>query len=980
MRVLKCNSLSVASGVWIEEGVLNLPEKVSRLHALERMGLRLPESVLVDARDSRAISSDVAPDESVLTGALALAANVLSAGTRPPPMRVAVRRVLGGSNVCHPVLDVPLELLGTGEVVANIYRWLHWQEAPENRVAAFLIQRMRPSLEEGAGTWGCVSTRDANGRHGLSGFVFNGSRPQPRSAQIAAFDPSALTSDHMALLRTWAKTAEQVSRGPSTIVFGVSDGELYLLGARRMRAPGWVTAQILTDLVVNGSITSKEAVMSIAPEDVAPGTQRVLNPQDLQVLAAGVPGETRRAATGRLSCTRTMGKAAEPTILVRDTVGPRDASAIANSVGLVVARAGAASHMVVLARGLGKAVLTGVGNLKIDEDRGRLVVDGIEMADGEWLTLDEHGGLLYRGVASMDNEGHGGSEGIVGFASLETGQMLVNADRASEIPPDAVGVGLCRSERHLPIDTRLEEFAHGGSVQGAALASMSKQLDSLLRAAAGRVVYYRLLDNGDYASDGIELGLRGIRWGIRSGFYEAQLEMLGDVVRALAADGYAVDMVVVAPFVTLPEEARWLAERVKSRSLRDAGVRVRLRLGCMIETPAGALRSGELAAIADVLCVGTNDLTQQVWGISRDQADVVCAGCTGTGMFKRNPFIDIDMATVGYLIRFVADRAAEVSPYQRVVICGEHASVTQNARLWTELGRPTFSTRPSAVGPMRVAFYQAAQLEKGERVFDHWPESTRETASHDTLQRIGELVRVGDLERARGVAWQWAENVSSRYGLQSATNWKFFKRDLAAFWFGKNESRRFLPGWSVEEVVAYAETLRSASTPTRFSVFPATIACHAVSEVLPANINAEERARRLGGIDRKSAVEVFPDQSSTKLCFRVVLVDGVVRMESGIGQAMYVFEQDRGSHPVLVKQLFPADAATPESSADQLQVTSERFVEEHGGHVVGTMFAVLNDLGCDWLAIEGYYATGEPLVVCDMDLPFDLAFHVAGTA
>jgi pyruvate,orthophosphate dikinase len=978
MRVLRPDLRGGGTTIAIESNLAAASQKLQRLEDCARLGMRLPETIVIDLGPLMAATSEATLDYRVLSGVLAAGASMFFEQGFDSGAPVAFRRLLGGSSVCPPALDIPLESVMTADGAKDIFHWLRWHGKPGDRVHSFLVQRMRPSLADRSAWWGSVCSRRNDGRFGLSGFVIAAGDRGPQSSRVVSYERSHIRQSALGvLLEDWARHVERLARRPSRVVFGVTDDQLYLLSVHAQGAPGWMTARVLTELVAQQLMTADDAVMSIDPDEAAPETGRILNPQAVQPIAVGTPEARGVVTTGRAWYGAMPQDPKDPCIVIRESLGPADALSISRSVGVIAARAGASSHMVVLARGLGKAVLTGVFELAVDTNHGARV--GVhDIAEGEWLTVDEPRGILYRGRADIAHERHAESGELIRWATSPEVQLLVNADSASEVLPEADGIGLCRSERHVPTGVELDQLECPGHQRAGVLQSVAESLEALLRVARGRVVHYRLLDGGDCVRGSNRTAqMRGVRWGIASGFYEVQIQAVADVARRVANDDCPVDLVILAPFVSVPSEATWLADRVRSVAGSDRRDPLRVRVGCMIETPAGASYSREFATAVDVLCVGTNDLTEQVWGVSRDEGGELFARYAALGLWRENPFTYIDMPTVGSLIRFVTEQATRCQLASRVVMCGEHASVAHNARFWSELGRPTFSARASALGPMRLAMYQEMSASKGRRRFDQWPESTTRAAHRQTFRQVSDLVRVGGVAEAREIAWKWAQEVSIRYGLTTAANWKFFKRDLAARWFGKNESRRFLPGWLTEEVVAYAEALRGAPNQTRFSVFPSTIACHAVSEVLPRTLSGEEWARRIDKVDRNSAIEVFQEQSSKKLCFRAVLAEDVVRVEAGIGQAMYVFEQERGRHPVLAEQLYPSahDLSSSSPPLDALRDELKRFVVESGDIVAGTMLAIEADLGCGWLGIEGYYAQHQQLVVCDIDLPFDLAFH-----
>lgn len=991
MKCIQPNSAAPSGYVVAEPASLEgCPAKIARLTQCRQAGIRLPDGVHVDARH---LVDQIQADVHVgarLPALLVAAANELATGAAPEPhARVAIRRVLGGPSTCPPILDCALDSLRNEAAHQEIIAWLRWRRGSNDQVRSFLVQRMRPSRDD-HGFRGVVSSRLRDGRGGLNGFVIEMTGARCASDKTATYETwLAGHARHGEVLAEWARELERLTRGPCRLTFGVSKDEVYLLSAHSDSTPGWMRSRVLAEHVEAGRMTRHEAVMASDAKDVSVGFSDIGNRHELELLAVGAQG-VPRIVTGRafFGPSGGNGDMTGPTILIRESLAPVDATVISESVGIAANRVGPSSHMVVLARGLGKGVLTGLTGLSVDLSRRRAVIDGRDIDEGDWLTIDEAAGTLHRGRASISETSRSACNEIVRWATTDEIPLMINADFPSEIASAATGVkagiGLCRSERHLSSSAELEglqKWIEGGrprELQVPVISSLSARLEALLRAADGRVVHYRLFDIGDHVDrDTAAPRLRGSRWGIVSGFYEEQIRSTARSVARVAADGYHVDIVVVAPFVSLGEEAKWLSDRLRAAMPTGPAARLRVRLGLMIETPLGVANSYSLAALADVVCVGTNDLTEQLWGVSREDGDDFFGLYSSRGLLQHNPFTHLDMRGLGTLIRSVVDSCQRARPGTPVVVCGEHASVPYNAQFWTEMGRPVFSVQPPAMGPMRIALYQNFHRSDGSRETVHnWTEPTARLGCRKVMNDISSLVRIGEYDQARDAAWSWAVVTAFNFNLKTATNWKFFKRDLAAHWFGTNESRRFSPGWSPGDVAAYAQSLRSLPTSIRFSVFPDTIACHAVSETLPAHLSAAAWEQRLAQLDRMASIEVFPQQSPTRMCFRAVLFDGVIRVEAGLGQAMYVFEQERGRHPVVSADLLPRGVQPGQrSNGGRLNEEFAQFLNERGDTLAATLLSMQSQLGCEWLGIEGYYAPNEQLVVCDLDLPLDLAFH-----
>lgn len=248
-------------------------------------------------------------------------------------------------------------------------------------------------------------------------------------------------------------------------------------------------------------------------------------------------------------------------------------------------------------------------------------------------------------------------------------------------------------------------------------------------------------------------------------------------------------------------------------------------------------------------------------------------------------------------------------------------------------------------------------------------------------------IQADDRIVAQEFAHLWATQVVERLQLDQTSVWKFYKRTLAARWFGKPESKSFLPNWSPEQALQYASQFTDRSI--RFSLFPLDIACHAESIRLPLEQRDKWYAILLEA-DNSTHMEMFPEQRQEALCFRrfSTLFQDEVYYEIGIGQAMYVFEAERGAHPLIlasrmerpspflleVRQPTRASGTAPLTIAE-LTENAQVFVSSSDDLLSYQCFCLCRFLGLDYVSIEGYF---DPLssarVVVDLDLPLDIVF------
>lgn len=247
---------------------------------------------------------------------------------------------------------------------------------------------------------------------------------------------------------------------------------------------------------------------------------------------------------------------------------------------------------------------------------------------------------------------------------------------------------------------------------------------------------------------------------------------------------------------------------------------------------------------------------------------------------------------------------------------------------------------------------------------------------------IAEALAREDYNKAREAALCWAKALSDRLGCEFTGNWKFFKRSLAAKWFGAAENRRFAAYWNPEEVLQYANSLTERSI--RISIFPDNIACHAVSLRIPAG-RPIELASTVTSLDRETPIEIFPESSNERtICFRrfTSQFGEEIFYEAGTGQAMLVFESEQGKHP-LVRAIRVSDTTfefvvaeeVTEDSSSSIHSRLQQLIYLHEESFLRKSFGMCRYLGIEFLSIEGYYDhLYNRLTVVDIDLPLDAIF------
>jgi len=430
----------------------------------------------------------------------------------------------------------------------------------------------------------------------------------------------------------------------------------------------------------------------------------------------------------------------EEPVLVVDQTGPADEPAMRVAAAVLTARGGLASHAAVVARAWGLPAVCGLESLVVD-DHG-ISVAGRRVGEGDWITVDGGSGEVRVGAAASSMAAAGLDDGWRGLLAdadeLAGGRPMVwaNADDAEQarlaFEFGAAGIGLCRTE-HQFLGARLPLFQSvllGGNAEDVAELEQLQRADiaELLVVADGRPVVVRLFDPPVHeflpkpgepgATDALVaaaeawvehnpmLGVRGVRLAT----------VVPEVVRlqvraALAAadqvreSATGVDLRLLVPMVTWPAEVALVSDLVAAEAARIGAPP--LPVGAMVETPAAAVMSAQLADRAAFLSIGSNDLTQLTLGLSRDDTEArLLSRYRADGLIDASPFERLDAAVVELVNRAVAD-----APDASWSLCGEHAADEWSLRAVRRAGVGTVSCSPYRVPVARLAAGRAAAAE-----------------------------------------------------------------------------------------------------------------------------------------------------------------------------------------------------------------------------------------------------------------------------
>ena len=638
-----------------------------------------------------------------------------------------------------PFPDDPAEQLARA-AEATLSRWAsprarrqrRAQGLPGDLAPALHVQAIRVGPPERCGH-GVAESRDpATGCFAPTGTF-------RRSVRRAAADdrpgePLASLPGGQDLLASALRTLELHMRGAAQVEFEVRDAELALLAARRIERPAPRTAiRLAVDLAEAGVIDDVTAVGSISAADI----ETLLHPQ-LQLtgteteFARGLPAAAG-AAAGRiaLSSERAVewSEQGDPVILVAEETTPGDLPGLLAARAIVTMRGGLAAHAAVVARGLGRPAVCGATMLRINPEGRTVTSAGQSLAEGELISVDGSSGIIYAGVVNVVPPRPGSDlEALLRRADqVRRLGVRTNADNGRDaalaIQYGAEGVGLCRTEHQflgerLPL-VRRYLLATDPAEEAAALvelaAAQKEDFLDLLTVTGDRPVTVRLLDAplheflGESAQEvNPMLGLRGVRLAVmRTELYPAQARALFSAWVDLAAAGVTPQLEVMVPLVAVAGElasAVASIHRAAAEVEASTGVRVPYTVGTMVETPRAALIAGQLAAIAQFMSFGTNDLTQLTYGFSRDDVEAqLLTTYQERQLLPVSPFASLDPDGVGELLKTAVAAARRVNPAIKLGICGEHGGDPASIELCERLGLDYVSCSPSRVPGARLA-------------------------------------------------------------------------------------------------------------------------------------------------------------------------------------------------------------------------------------------------------------------------------------
>ena len=655
---------------------------------------------------------------------------------------------------------------------ANIYRMDH--DIPYSWGTAVNVQMMAfGNMGETSGTGVAFTRNPATGEKGLMGeFLMNaqgedvvaGVRTPMPIQKMAEIMPEVYTQ-----FQDICNTLENHYKDMQDMEFTIEDKHLYMLQTRNGKRTAAAAIRIACDLIDEGMITEKEALMQIDAKTL----DMLLHPTfDAAALKAAdknnVVGKGIAASPGAAAGTIVftaedavrLGKQKQKVVLVRLETSPEDIEGMKYAQGILTVRGGQTSHAAVVARGMGTCCVSGCGDIKMDEENKCFTLAGKTFHEGDGLSLDGSTGKIYdcviKTVPADPNSGYFGrimklADKYKALGVRTDADTPTDAKRAVEL--GAEGIGLTRTEHMFFDPDRIGAFREmicADTVEQRKLAldkiepMQQKDFEGLMEALEGRSVTIRFLDPPLHefvptTEEEIELlaktqnksvaqikqlisdlhevnpmmGHRGCRLAVT--YPEIAVMQTKAVIKAAINvqnrhPEWNVVPEIMIPLICEIKELEYVKKVVVDTAdevIKQAKSNLKYQVGTMIEIPRAALTADEIAKEAEFFCFGTNDLTQMTFGFSRDDAGKFLPSYYENKIFESDPFARLDTNGVGKLMEMAMKLGKATRPTLHAGICGEHGGDPSSIEFCHKIGLDYVSCSPFRVPIARLAAAQA---------------------------------------------------------------------------------------------------------------------------------------------------------------------------------------------------------------------------------------------------------------------------------
>ena len=546
--------------------------------------------------------------------------------------------------------------------------------------------------------------------------------------------------------------------------FTVQEGKLWFLQTRNGKRTGTAMVKIAMDLVKEGLIDEKTAILRCEPQKLDELLHPVFDKLALskaKPITQGLPASPG-AACGQIvfhaDDAETWHNDGYKVIMVRIETSPEDLAGMSAAEGILTARGGMTSHAAVVARGMGKCCVSGAGAINVNYKNKTVEIDGATYKEGDFISLNGSTGQVFAGeIPTKAAELSSDFKELMDLCDKYTKmEVRTNADTPhdAQVARDfgAKGIGLTRTE-HMFFDGQkilaMREMILADSVEGRekALAKLlpyqKNDFYGILKVMDGLHVNIRLLDPplhefvphdlagqqamakemgisieeiqkrvNSLAENNPMLGHRGCRLGITFPEITAmQTRAILGAACQLKKEGYDPHPEIMVPLIGILYELKQQKEIIKKVAeevFAEEGVRIDFEIGTMIETPRAALTAGKIATEAEYFSFGTNDLTQMTFGYSRDDIASFLPAYLEKKILNVDPFQVLDQNGVGQLIKMAVENGRAVRPNLRTGICGEHGGEPSSVKFCAKVGMNYASCSPFRVPIARLAAAQAA--------------------------------------------------------------------------------------------------------------------------------------------------------------------------------------------------------------------------------------------------------------------------------
>ena len=623
------------------------------------------------------------------------------------------------------------------------------------------------NMGETSGTGVAFTRNPATGENHIYGeYLMNA-----QGEDVVAGIRTPLSIDHLAQTNlavynqfvSIAKTLEEKNKDMQDMEFTIEEGRLYMLQTRNGKRTATAAVRIACDMVDEGMITEKEALLKIEPKQL----DALLHPQfdaaalkKARPIAKGLPASPG-AACGKIAFSAEEAverkNAGEKVVLVRLETSPEDIEGMYAAEGVLTARGGMTSHAAVVARGMGECCVAGCGDLKIDEEKREVYISGKKYTAEDYICLDGATGNVYAGqLPTVEPEVTGNFARIMEWADKYRAlQVRTNADTPHDAQQaydfGAEGIGLCRTEHMFFAEDRIMAMremivSKTAEERERALAKILPMqrgdFIGLYKAMKGKPVTIRFLDpplhefvpnkpeeikalakemgiTYDELSATITslheanpmMGHRGCRLSIT--FPEiARMQTRAVIEAAITVnkEGYNVVPEIMIPLVGDVKELKFVKNIVvetAEKVMDEQNMKIVYHIGTMIEIPRAALTADEIAKEAEFFSFGTNDLTQMTFGFSRDDAGKFLGDYYKKKIFESDPFARLDQVGVGKLMKIAIEGGKATRPNIKLGICGEHGGDPSTIEFCHNIGLTYVSCSPFRVPIARLAAAQA---------------------------------------------------------------------------------------------------------------------------------------------------------------------------------------------------------------------------------------------------------------------------------